>query len=113
METSPEKSCELGSTQETDERYVVHAALCNVMHDLYIRKNQDYGNSFAVLRKEYPPAICIRLFDKYLRLKTLIFDAKDPRVVDESIEDTLMDIANYCVMELTERYMDKCTKNAK
>jgi hypothetical protein len=29
----------------------------------------------------------------------------EQKVKDESIEDTLMDLANYCIMELVERKM--------
>ena len=45
-------------------------------------------------------------FDKYNRLKTLLSGAEQ-KVVDESIKDTLMDIANYCIMELIEMEVDE------
>jgi hypothetical protein len=44
------------------------------------------------------------VYDKYSRLKTLL-DGKEQLVMDESIDDTLMDLANYCIMELVERKM--------
>ncbi|MES1923620.1 hypothetical protein MHBO_005225, partial [Bonamia ostreae] len=49
-----------------------------------------------------PNAILVRLFDKMLRLETLLNGAEQ-QVSDESIDDTLFDLANYALMELTER----------
>jgi hypothetical protein len=75
-----------------------------MLNDVYERKNHDYGDSFANLRNEIPNAILVRVYDKYSRLKTLL-DGKEQLVMDESIDDTLMDLANYCIMELVERKM--------
>lgn len=81
----------------------IHAQLCQQMHELYERKNADYGDSFSQLRKRYPNFVCMRLFDKLNRLDTIIQPGYELQVSDEKIEDTLMDIANYAIMELTER----------
>ena len=82
-----------------------HADICSFLNDTYKRKNHDYGDSFAQLRNRLPNAILTRLFDKYLRLETLLNGATQ-EVKDESINDTLMDMANYCIMELVERGID-------
>ena len=74
------------------------------MADTYEAKNHDYGDSFALLRAKYPESICIRLMDKLLRLERLI--GGQTAMVSESIEDTLLDIANYAVMELVERRLE-------
>jgi hypothetical protein len=71
------------------------------MNDTYKAKNADYGDSFSKLRKEYPEAICVRLMDKLERLKTLM-KGNEQQVKDESIKDTLLDLANYAIMELVE-----------
>lgn len=81
----------------------MHKKICEELNDLYERKNADYGESFAELRKEYPESICIRLTDKLNRLKKLTSDDYEQNVKDESVEDTLKDIANYAIMELVER----------
>ena len=81
----------------------IHEQLCEEMHELYERKNADYGDSFAQLRKRYPNFVCMRLFDKLNRLDTVIQPEYALKVSDETVEDTLMDIANYAIMELTER----------
>ena len=81
----------------------MHKKICEELNDLYERKNADYGESFAELRKEYPESICIRLTDKLNRLKKLTSADYKQNVKDESVEDTLKDIANYAIMELVER----------
>ena len=72
------------------------------MKDLYKKKNKRYGNSFS---KTYETLGLIsavtRISDKYNRLCAL---ATHPEIdpMDESIEDTLIDMANYCVMTIQE-----------
>lgn len=85
------------------DKIKIHEQLCKEMHELYERKNADYGDSFAQLRKRYPNFVCMRLFDKLNRLDTVIQPEYALKVSDETLEDTLMDIANYAIMELTER----------
>ena len=82
----------------------IHEDLCREMHKLYVAKNADYGDSFAKVRMDIPNAILVRLSDKLNRLKSLMTKSDDDRKVrDESIDDTLMDIANYALLELVER----------
>lgn len=85
------------------DKMQIHKQLCEQMHELYAKKNADYGDSFSQLRKRYPNFVCMRLFDKLNRLDTIIQPGYSCKVSDEKIEDTLMDIANYAIMELTER----------
>lgn len=80
----------------------MHADICVELNKTYQAKNNDYGDAFAKVRKEYPEAICVRLMDKLERLKTL-YRGESQQVKDESVEDTLKDLANYCLMELVER----------
>ena len=88
------------------DKYEVHSSILNEMHELYVKKNADYGDSFAQLRHRYPNFVCMRLFDKLNRLDTLLQPGYEAKVTDEKIEDTLMDIANYAVMEIQERRME-------
>ena len=85
----------------------LHKQTLDEMHELYKRKNADYGDSFAQLRKRYPNFVCMRLFDKLNRLDTLIQPGYEAPVTDEKLEDTLMDIANYAIMEIVERRFAK------
>lgn len=83
----------------------MHTQICDNLNGTYRRKNHDYGDSFAKLRNELPNAILVRIYDKYSRLKTLL-EGAEQQVQDESIDDTLMDLANYCIMELVERKIE-------
>jgi hypothetical protein len=76
------------------------------MNDTYARKNKDYGDSFAQMRKQFDNAILIRLYDKCSRLNTLL-SGNVAEVKDESIIDTLYDLANYCIMEIVEVEIDE------
>lgn len=63
---------------------------------LLIRKNADYGNSFEEqFNKRGLIGVLIRLEDKISRLDNL--QNKDAQV-NESIEDTLLDIAGYALL---------------
>lgn len=70
--------------------------------DIYEKKNKDYGNSFSEQYKEYGlSSSLIRLDDKMRRLKNLN-KVKSQNVKDESIIDTLSDLANYAIMTIME-----------
>jgi hypothetical protein len=101
------------STKEIlDRKTQMHAEICASMTELYGRKNHDYCDSFARVRDEDKTAIIVRLFDKYHRLKTLI-RGEAAQVKEESIDDTLKDLANYCIMELIERSIEKTARIQK
>lgn len=79
----------------------LHQELINELHDLYIRKNKDYGNSVHDTFKKYGlTAFLVRMEDKMNRLRTL--SRQDAQVSDEKIEDTLMDLANYALLAIIE-----------
>lgn len=90
----------------------IHKDICEALTELYAKKNADYGDSFANLRREVPNAILVRIYDKYSRLKNLL-NGGEQLVNDESIEDTLSDLANYCLLELVERKIDAEQKNKR
>ena len=73
--------------------------LTKEMNQLYESKNRDYGNSFDKTLDEFGVvAGLIRMNDKMNRIKSIY--NKDTNVKDESLEDTLIDLANYAVMTL-------------
>ena len=79
-----------------------HAKICTEMNELYERKNKDYGDSFSKSFEEYGLTMpCIRLEDKLNRLKSLVRNGS-LEVKDESIVDTLKDLANYAIMTVIE-----------
>lgn len=71
------------------------------MRELYKRKNHDYGNSFGRSFQKYGLISAItRMSDKWERIDSLC--QKQAEIKDESIRDTLIDLANYCVMTIVE-----------
>lgn len=73
------------------------AVIFREMLETYKAKNADYGDSFSKSFKEFGlTAPVVRMSDKLERLKTL--SKADARVKDESIRDTLIDLANYAIM---------------
>lgn len=69
------------------------------MAKTYAAKNHDYGNSFEESLDEFGlVASVVRLGDKMNRIKSLI--KKEAQVKDESIKDTLLDLATYSIMTL-------------
>jgi hypothetical protein len=80
------------------------------MIETYVRKNHDYGNSFdKSLDKFGLVASVVRIGDKMNRIESLV--QKKAMVQDESIRDTLLDMANYAIM--TVMWMDNQNKVCK
>ena len=84
-----------------------HHQLCELLHDIYICKNRDYGDSFhETFVEEGFAASRIRLGDKFRRFenltKNLWNEDEKQAVTDESIRDTLLDLANYSLMTVLE-----------
>ena len=79
-----------------------HADICKEINALYARKNHDYGDSFHQTFTEEGMAMArIRLGDKLARFKSLTKSGVQ-EVKDESIRDTLIDLANYAIMTVLE-----------
>ena len=79
-----------------------HKDLCLGINALYARKNHDYGDSFHTTFEEEGMAMArIRLSDKLNRFKSLSRKSEQ-QVSDESIRDTLLDLANYAIMTVLE-----------
>lgn len=76
--------------------------ITNEMEALYERKNKDYGNSFGDTYERLGIISAVtRIQDKTNRLVNLV-TGKQQAVNDESVCDTLIDLANYAVMTLVE-----------
>ena len=75
---------------------------------IYAKKNHDYGDSFNEGCNELGVGYAFsRIFDKTKRFQTLAKGIMNNNlsieVQDETIEDTIMDLANYCMMYLAWR----------
>ena len=84
-----------------------HRMICDEINELYAKKNHDYGDSFAQsFREEGMAMVRIRLGEKFNRLKALTRGGEQ-KVADESIRDTLIDLANYAIMTVLEMEGEK------
>lgn len=80
-------------------------SITDKMLAIFKRKNHDYGNSFEQsLFEEGLAAARIRMGDKWNRFKQLS-KGEEALVKDESLRDTLIDMANYAIM--TVMWIDK------
>lgn len=81
------------------------------MAETYTQKNSDYGDSFGQSIRDFGfVAGVVRISDKFNRLKSLL-SGKEQKVNDESVQDTLLDMANYCIMLKMEMENGQGTKN--
>lgn len=72
------------------------------MLEIYKAKNKDYGDSFSESLEEFGLiAPVVRMNDKMNRIKSLTKKG-DRQVKDESLRDSLMDLANYALMTVVE-----------
>jgi len=95
-----------------ENRIIAHAEICKELNKIYDHKNHDYGDSFHLSYLEEGFAMArIRLSDKVNRFKTLSMGAEQS-VNDESIRDTLMDLANYAIMTIIEIERENASNNA-
>lgn len=63
--------------------------------DLALRKNADYSGAVDTIAAAGLPGLAARLMDKAGRLLSLTRPGIEARVRDESVRDTLLDMANY------------------
>ena len=88
--------------KENMDNLVDHAGICAELTNTYRKKNADYGNSFSRAVEKYGLVSALtRISDKFNRLESLILH-KEQEVKDESVQDTLLDLANYCIMTVME-----------
>lgn len=107
----------VGATKQTQDEALVAAALGNMFGSdqtriaqyglsvicTILRKNQDYGSSAwetPMLAPDIPAekAIRVRMSDKIKRLVKLLSQPDSQQVLSESIEDTFLDLAGYCIL---------------
>lgn len=82
-----------------------HQAICDYIHeDLYLPKNKVYGDSFHKLYSELGIISAVtQISHKYNRLVNLAKNKNNDLLAgDESIKDTLLDMANYCILTTME-----------
>lgn len=77
-------------------------AMTEKMYETFKNKRHDYGQSTTELFNEFGPiAMYIKMYDKMSRFKNLMNNLNN-YVKDESIIDTLLDLANYALITILE-----------
>ena len=71
--------------------------------DTLAKKNAAYGDAFGKSIEKYGYiAALVRMSDKWNRLNNLMLDSNGIDNLGESIQDTLLDLAGYCILTMAE-----------
>lgn len=92
-----------------EEFIILHASICDNIKEVTARKNADYSGAskdpfFNFKTVEFlnisttEQGFLTRMTDKLTRIISLTKPGIVGKVLDESIEDTLVDFANYCIL---------------
>ena len=86
------------------DRLGIYQHIINNLEDTYKRKNSDYGNSVGDTYEKFGDiSFLTRITDKYNRILSLADKGEAGQVKEEALEDTILDLANYCLLWLVER----------
>ena len=89
-------------------QYDEHEKITAQMSKVYKAKNADYGDSFHKSHVKHGSiAALVRMDDKLQRVQNLLLTNNLMNVKDETVEDTLLDLANYSVMLIVELRREK------
>lgn len=91
----------MSDNYDKDKKVKRHLYICECLNEIYKAKNEDYGDSFSKTYERLGDiSVLTRILDKVDRLENLVVNKAD--INYESLEDNLLDLANYCVMWLVE-----------
>ena len=86
------------------DRLGIYQYILSNLEDTYKKKNSDYGNSVGDTYEKFGDiSFLTRITDKYNRILSLADKGECSEVKDEALEDTILDLANYCLLWLVER----------
>ena len=86
------------------DRLGIYQYILSNLEDTYKKKNSDYGNSVGDTYEKFGDiSFLTRITDKYNRILSLADKGKTGQVKDEALEDTILDLANYCLLWIVER----------
>lgn len=81
----------------------LYNSIVDNMKEVCNQKNKDYGTSVQDTYEKFGDiSYIVRLHDKWNRINSLMEKGK-AEVKDESIDDTILDMANYLLLWLTSR----------
>ncbi|MCD5531050.1 DUF1599 domain-containing protein [Lactobacillus delbrueckii subsp. lactis] len=71
--------------------------------DTLVKKNAAYGDAFGKSIEKYGYiAALVRMSDKWNRLNNLMLGSDGVDNLGESVQDTLLDLAGYCILTMAE-----------
>ena len=94
-------------TPEEDFRFDVYRKIVDDMLDAYQEQYHDYGRGYAEARRKIPCYIAGKLYDKVSQLIALSRDGGTARIRNETIDNALLDLADYALREYVERRVDE------
>lgn len=87
--------------QDYSECHPTMDEISRIQTETYRKKNADYGDSFKKSMDEDGILVAkIRIGDKIRRIESLMSKGGEGQVKDERLQDTFLDLANYCVMTI-------------
>lgn len=87
--------------QDCSEENLFMCEISRLQIETYRKKNADYGDSFKKSMDEDGILVAkIRIGDKIRRIESLLKKGGEAQVKDEKLQDTFLDLANYCVMTI-------------
>ena len=90
------------------DRLGIYQYIISNLEETYKAKNSDYGNSVGDTYEKFGDiSFLTRITDQYNRILTLADKGETGQVKDEALEDTILDLANYCLLWLVEREYKK------
>ena len=105
------EECNKNVSQDEEKKdpgdYYKYSTILKRMDETHTRKNNDYGDAaYRGYKKFGDYYFMVQLHNKYQRLESLTIGNKTQQVKEESIDDTLLDMANYAIMFLESRHRD-------
>lgn len=88
-----------------EQEISIFEELTAYMRATFAEKRHDYGATTTETYEKFGPvSMLVRMHDKIGRLDNLLVNNITNRVVDEKIEDTLFDLANYALIMILEMH---------
>lgn len=86
------------------DRLGIYQLILQNLEETFKAKDNDYGNSVGYTYEKYGDvSFLVRITDKFNRIESLTDPKHNITVKDEKLEDTILDLANYCLLWLVER----------
>lgn len=77
---------------------VDHRSITMALENMYNKKNEDYGNSFEKSLDKRGLVVAIMRMEEKLERADKLNETGKTLVEDESLVDSIMDLANYAIM---------------